>query len=410
MARVTIVGLHYSPERSGNAPYTTSLARGLTAAGHRVHVVTGFPHYPEWKRHDGYTGWRRPEIREGVSIMRLQHYIPRKPTGLRRLVMELTFGFRAVMANWEHPDVIILVSPALLSTGLAAVRARLSRNRTPFLVWVQDLYSRGLVETNMATGPVASLALRLESAILGSADGIVAIHERFRTYIVNTLGVVTGEVRVIRNWTHLPTSPGDGQLEFRNKMGWHDDDIIVLHAGNMGKKQGLMNVVEAARLAEREGSSVRFVLMGDGNQRAGLESASAGLKNVSFVDSLPGPDFMTALTAADILLVNELPGVKDMSVPSKLTSYFNAGVPVLAATDSGSVTAEEVTAADSGLLVPADNPAALLNAAESMAADQDGLKRMGANGLQFRLNELSEEAAMATYNDFVTSLASSRSR
>lgn len=410
MARVTIIGLHYSPERSGNAPYTTSLAEGLSAAGHRVHVITGFPHYPEWKRHDGYTGWRRPETRRGVSVMRLRHYIPRKPTGLRRLVMELTFGLRVVAASWKQPDVIILVSPALLSSGLAAIRARLSRNRVPFLVWVQDLYSRGLVETNMATGPAAQLAVKLESAILGSADGVVAIHERFRNYIVNTLEVVTREVRVIRNWTHLPPSPQSGQSEFRIKMGWHRDDIIVLHAGNMGKKQGLLNVVEAARLAEQEGSRVRFILMGDGNQRAGLESASEGLRNISFVDSLPGSDFQTALTAADILLVNELPGVRDMSVPSKLTSYFNAGVPVLAATDAGSVTAEEVANAGGGLLVAANDPSALLNAAESMASDPDGSKRMGAKGLEFRLNELSEETAIATYNDFVSSLVLSRSR
>ena len=67
-------------------------------------------------------------------------------------------------------------------------------------------------------------------------------------------------------------------------------------------------------------------------------------------------DFQVALSAADFLLVNELPGVKDMAVPSKLTSYFNAGVPVVAATDDGSVTAAEIATSGGGVRVDAACP------------------------------------------------------
>ncbi|MDQ0819794.1 colanic acid biosynthesis glycosyl transferase WcaI [Arthrobacter sp. V4I6] len=283
------------------------------------------------------------------------------------------------------------------------MRARLSRKRTPCLIWVQDLYSRGVVETSMATGPFARLAIRLESSILGSADGVVAIHERFRTYITDTLGISGREVRVIRNWTHLPPAPATGQQDLRERLGWKDHETIVLHAGNMGKKQGLENVVAAARLAEAGNSAVRFVLMGDGNQRPALELAAAGIGNISFVDSLPDAEFQTALTAADVLLVNELRGVREMSVPSKLTSYFNAGVPVLAATDPGSVTAEEIVSAAAGVRVDADNPAALVAAAEALGSDESFSRELGENGLKFRQLTLSEATAMAKFGDFIHS-------
>jgi glycosyltransferase involved in cell wall biosynthesis len=403
MTRITIIGLNYAPERSGNAPYTTNLAKNLAAAGHSVSVVTGFPHYPEWQRQQGYDGWQQTESLDGVRIKRLRHYIPRKPTGFRRILLELTFGLRVVTARWDKPDVIILVSPALISTGLAALRARLSWKRTPCLIWVQDLYSRGVVETKMATGPFARLAIRLESAILGSADGVVAIHERFRTYITDTLDISGQDVRVIRNWTHLPPAPATGQQDLREKLGWKADETIVLHAGNMGKKQGLENVVAAARLAEAGKSSVRFVLMGDGNQRPALERAAEGIGTISFVDSLPDAEFQTALTAADVLLVNELPGVKEMSVPSKLTSYFNAGVPVLAATDRSSVTAEEIASAAAGVRVDADNPGALVAAAEALGSDEGFSRELGENGLKFRQLTLSEATAMAQYDEFIHS-------
>ncbi|MDR6414878.1 glycosyltransferase family 4 protein [Pseudarthrobacter sulfonivorans] len=408
--RITILGLNYAPEPSGNAPYTTSLAEGLFAAGHSVHVVTGYPHYPEWDLRAGYTGWMKTEIINGVTVKRLRHHIPRHPTPLGRLHMELSFGFRLMFARWQKPDVVLVVSPALFSCALAILRIRLRPNRPAVGIWIQDLYSRGVSETGTGGRRSAQLATSLESTILNAADGVAAIHERFKRHMVVSLGVPENRVEVIRNWTHLPTSPTSGIAEMRTQLGWASSDIVVLHAGNMGKKQGLENVIEAARIAGARGSSVRFVLMGDGNQRRRLEELARDVPNITFVDPLPGHTFQVALAAADVLLVNELPGVKDMAVPSKLTSYFNAGVPVMAATDSDSVTAHEIETSGGGVRVDAAVPLALVETAESLAREPAIAARMVENALRFRHETLSESAAVAHYDEFITSLASSRGR
>jgi glycosyltransferase involved in cell wall biosynthesis len=176
----------------------------------------------------------------------------------------------------------------------------------------------------------------------------------------------------------------------------------------MGKKQGLENVIDAARIAERRRSHVRFVLMGDGNQRQHLESLASGVGHIDFVDPLPGAEFQLALCAADILLVNELPGVKDMAVPSKLTSYFNAGIPVIAATDDGSVTAFEISASGGGVRVDAADPTALVEAAEQIGQDPIRASQLGVRGQRFSRDTLNETAAVQHYDEFITSLASSR--
>ena len=88
---------------------------------------------------------------------------------------------------------------------------------------------------------------------------------------------------------------------------------------------------------------VRFVLVGNGSQRDDLQQrADAHATTTQLLPPLADGDFTDILQAADILLVNELPGVAEMAVPSKLTSYFAAGRPVLAATDSTGITAQEV--------------------------------------------------------------------
>ncbi|MEQ4518746.1 glycosyltransferase family 4 protein [Pseudarthrobacter sp. B907] len=345
---IAILGLHYAPESTGNAPYTTGLAEGLADAGHHVKVITGFPHYPEWRLQEGSGEWSRHEIKNGVELTRLRHYVPARPKIAGRLLMELSFGLRLIFADWGKPDVVIMVSPALFSTGMAQCRVRLTFRRPLAAIWVQDLYSRGVVETGSVKGYLASALATIESRILKSADGVVAIHDRFASHLVDGLGVAPEQVEVIRNWTHLPERDPADRLQTRRDLGWADDEIIVLHAGNMGAKQGLENVVSAARISDARASRVRFVLMGDGNQRRRLEAIGRDVYRLNFLDGLPTGRFQAALEAADVLLVNELPGVRDMAVPSKLTSYFSSGVPVLAATDADSVTAAEISESGGG--------------------------------------------------------------
>ncbi len=404
-AQAMIAGLHYLPERTGNAPYTTGLATGLAERGRQAFVLTGFPHYPEWKRHAGYRGWKMTERLQGVLVTRLNHFVPSNPRGFARLWMEVSFGLRVATARWGSPDAVVLVSPALLSTGLALLRARLLREKSPVVIWVQDLYSLGMTETGTSGSSGAKVMAWIESRILRSADGVVVIHDRFRKYVTEQLGVEPARVKVIRNWTHLKPFHLEDREASRASFGWAPDDVVVLHAGNMGAKQGIDNVVEAARLADCDASAVRFVLVGDGNQRARLQEHARGIERIEFVDSLPGTRFQEALAAADVLLVNELPGVKEMSVPSKLTSYFSSGVPVLAATDEGSVTAEEIATAQAGLRVNAGDPAALVRGAEALAADKEQGGRFAENGRRFMETTLSEEHAIATYDRYLTHLA-----
>ncbi len=68
--------------------------------------------------------------------------------------------------------------------------------------------------------------------------------------------------------------------ETRARFGWADGDQVVLHAGNIGLKQGLEQVVDAARLAAGRGDPVRFVLSGGGNQAGAIRAAATPVGRV----------------------------------------------------------------------------------------------------------------------------------
>ncbi len=400
--RIELLGLNYAPEPTGIAPYTTGIARFLADAGHDVRVVTGFPHYPSWKRSGPYRG-RRVDERDGdIRITRMWHPVPQRPTGAARIGMEAAFAAAAGTVRLEAaPDVVLAVSPALLTVGAALRRAAAAG--APVGVVVQDLYGRAMAETGLMGGRAAAGSARLESGLLRRADGVVAIHDSFRRSLT-TLGVAPERITTIRNWSHIDQHHGDARA-LRRALGWRPDEVIALHAGNMGAKQGLETVIEAARLADRRGLSVRVVLLGTGHQRAHLEALGRGVSTLQFLDPLPRGDFETALAAADVLVLNEQPGITEMCVPSKLTSYFTAGRPVVAATSPLSAATTEIATSGAGVAVTPGEPAGLLDAIVQLAGDEAEALAMGLRGQLYARDVLGADAARRRYVTWVERLA-----
>ena len=404
-ASVLFIGLNYAPEPTGISPYTAGMAEGLAELGWRSHVITTYPHYPWWRVPAELESLPRRSVVRGVLVERVPCRVPSVPSALRRALFEIGFGVRATFSRWGDPAVLVLVSPALLASRILALRARLTG--VPVVTWVQDIYTLGVAEVGSGARSARVIGA-IERSLLQASRLVVAIHPRFRTALQQRLQVTT-PVEVVRNWSHVPDLRNGQRAAFRERQGWAPDEYVVLHAGNMGAKQGLENVVHAARVASERGSRVRFVLLGDGNRRSALESLGPDPR-LTFIDPLPDSEFHDALLAADALLVNEVPGLTDMSVPSKLTTYFATGRPVIAAVGEESTTRAELHDAGAGIWVPAGRPSDLVDAAEELAGSADSGARLGESGRRYRERLLTESAAVSAFARLISGVRAERGR
>ena len=403
--RIVIVGINYAPEQTGIAPYTTQAAEHFAAQGHSVKVVTGIEHYPSWTVPTGARLRRREiNLNNAVEVTRLRHYVPRKQSASRRAAYELTFGLHASRALRGPADVVIAVVPSLLS-ALAAQRYA-ERAGAKFGVWVQDLMGQAAAQSGIAGGESIARATRaIERRVLGNADAVAIVSEGFRAH-VERASVSNDRIMYLPNWSHVapPKAKRDAMRAF---LGWPEDTIIALHSGNMGLKQGLENVVEAARIADQDmpgARPVHFVLMGDGNQRERLQELAANVRSISIKPPADADTYVDVLAAADVLLINEREGVKDMSLPSKLTSYFAAGRPVIAATEPTSTTAEEIRRAGAGWVIPPENPTALITAVRQATSDRDRARAAGLRGQAYASAFLSRSGGVRNCLTFLAGL------
>lgn len=399
--RIHVIGLNYAPEPTGIAPYTTALAEDLAQRGHNVHAVTGFPHYPQWRRDPAYEGLTMTYQKRGVWIRRLRHPVPSGSVGAGRLWMELVFALRVLITPLPRPDVALVVTPSLLSVAAVLVRSRLTR--TPTGVVVQDLYGRAAAETGSLGSTMTSVVASIEGWLLRRASGVNVIHDSFSRHVL-AMGVSQGRLRHIRNWTHTTFDVDEDAVRRRRLQLGAADQIVAIHAGNMGVKQGLENLVDAGREAARRGLPIKFILLGDGSRREHLAASAAGLRNVEFRPPAAAEEFYETLMAADVLLLNELPGVVEMSVPSKLTSYFASGRPVVAAVDARGAAASEMTDAGAGPVVPSGDTEALLAAIMELAADPLRGQAHGVRARQYAEHTLGAQAALDAYAAWVLEL------
>ena len=128
--KLLIYGLNYAPEPVGIGRYTGELATWLAARGHQVRVITAPPYFPQW--HAQGNRYRR-EHRDGVSIWRCPLWVPRKPTGLTRLLHLASFALSSLpvlLLQWRwRPQVVLTVAPAFFcapSALLLAAHAQLA--------------------------------------------------------------------------------------------------------------------------------------------------------------------------------------------------------------------------------------------------------------------------------------------
>jgi glycosyltransferase involved in cell wall biosynthesis len=164
-----------------------------------------------------------------------------------------------------------------------------------------------------------------------------------------------------------------------------------------------MNVVDAAALTA--GSRLRWVLVGDGEDKAALVDSvrRRGLEEiVRFVPFQRDEDMTAMFAAADVLLLNQLRAVKDTVIPSKLLTYMSAGRPAIAAVNGSSQGAEILREAEGGLIVAPEDPAALAGAARwFMALRPEQLGAFGARNRAYAEVHFDQRKILAAHEHFM---------
>jgi colanic acid biosynthesis glycosyl transferase WcaI len=399
--RVRFLCTNYTPEKNGMAPFATGLCERFAKQGHEVTAIVAFPYYPAWRVWDGYRGrLSQTEHINNVRVRRTWHFVPKRPSGLlQRLTHDLTFTLSVFLSGLFSGgfDVICCVCPPPTVALAAYLLSKV--HRKPYVIILTDLAS----DAAMATGILKDgLAVRMARAIEGfgyrQADRVVCICDGFVEKLTER-GIAPDRLKLIPLWGDTEkVYPIVAATKFRQAHEITGNQFLIMHTGNMGKKQGLMDVVRAAELS-KDREDVVWLLVGQGEERGALEEAirQRHLRNIRLLPLQPEDSLAEMYSAADILLLHQKAAVVESVIPSKLLTYMAAGRPVLAAVSNKSETARYVERAKCGRIIHSEDPIALVETALSLRADCALREKLGSNGRAYVLEHFTKDKILREY-------------
>lgn len=377
--RVIVWGINYAPEITGIAPHNVALCEFLQSKREAVEMVTTFPYYPAWRKspQDRHLLFRTDRI-NGVRLHRCWHFVPERVSAWKRIVHEATFILTSTLRvlSLKRADIYVIVSPPLLLGVAAWFVTRLKR--APFVFYVQDLQPDAAVGLGMLRAGWFTRALYwLEAFAYKHATRVSGISEE----IVDAFrrkGVPEEKLILFPNGVVIPDQlPATGSFRARN--GFAADGFLAIYAGNLGVKQGLDILLDAAERL-RDQSKIRIILCGDGAERVALEKAvqDRHLANVSMLPLHFGRAYQELLVDADVSLITQQSGSGNAFFPSKLLVTLAHGSPVVTVADEESALARAVKEGRFGVNVPPGDVAKLAQTFRELAPAS--LRQWGENG------------------------------
>ena len=401
MARFLVFGANYWPEPIGCAQYTTPYAEALVDAGHAVTVIAAYPHYPSWSR-EAVRLLPSRHGSNGVSLIRVPVAIARPSSMPGRAALESSYGAAALAASatLRNVDAVVGVVPFLSAGVAAAVTARMRRTRHGILV--QDLMSAtarqgGVPGAARAGGAVA----HVERLFLDASR--VAVVARGFEHPVRELG--TTEVDYLPNFSLL-RGPRSTPAATRDWLGIPREAFVAMYSGNLGYKQDFGSVLDAAEAVGTVDTTIAFVIIGEGSQRAWIEGevTRRRLANVLLRPLQAEEELPDVLSAADVLLAPQRPTEVDMSVPSKLTAYLSAGRAVIAGASATSETARIVEESRGGIVVEPSDGSALAHALLELRSHPDASTAFAEAGRTYAEAAFARGPALARFVSWAESL------
>ena len=401
-ARILVLNQYYWPGVEATAQLLAQLCEAL-ARDYDVTVVTGHLH-----------GHQLPdeEERNGVRIVRVRSTTYERSQLHHRAANYGSYLGESIRAalRGERPDLVLCMTdpPVVGDIGLVVAR----RFDVPLLVISQDVFPEIAERVKRLEHPLVLGALRkLVGLYLRRADRVVAIGETMKLRLVHK-GAREGRIEVIPNWVDTSEIQPHPRRNTWSAARGLDDELVVMHSGNIGHAQDLDTLVRAATFL-RDLDRLRIMVIGFGARHGELTRLAQRLevtRTVQFLDYQPREQLPLSLATGDLHYVGLARGLSGFVVPSRLNGILAAGRPALVSADADSEIVRIVEEVGCGIVVPPGRPELVASVIRDVAEGRLSLVGMGDLGRAWVEREADREVAFDRYRRVVADVVASSSR
>ena len=258
-------------------------------------------------------------------------------------------GYSSLMIGKRYIDAINKAIPAvkfnliLYSTPpitfVSVIEKIQKRDNAYAYLLLKDIWPQGPIDIGALTetgvkGLVTRYFKRKEQKLYEISDFIGCMSENNRKYLIEKSGVDKNKIEICPNSIKVRNRLEFDKDEIRRSNGLPIDKTIFVYGGNLGVAQGIDFIISC--LEKNEENKDSFILIvGSGTEYNRLAQwfEKSNPQNSKLISHLPKEEYMKVMAACDVGLIFLDHRFTIPNFPSRLLSYMEGEMPVLAATD-----------------------------------------------------------------------------
>lgn len=237
-------------------------------------------------------------------------------------------------------DLVLYPTPPITFVG--AVEYVKKRDRAKTYLMLKDIFPQNAVDIGILSksgikGLLYRFFRRKEKKLYQISDYIGCMSQANVDYVLKhnpelparKVGICPNSIEALDK-----SVTSDVRRKIREKYGIPLDRAVFVYGGNLGRPQGIPFLLEALK-TQKEQKELYFLVVGDGTEYPLLEqySRTAQQENFKLMQRLPKEDYDTLVGACDVGMLFLDHRFTIPNFPSRLLSYMQAKLPVLACTD-----------------------------------------------------------------------------
>lgn len=315
----------------------TDLLREFFKNGHSVYAIS-----PVERRKNQATKLLKTDK---ATILRLRIGNTQKTNiiekGVSTLSIEPLFiaGIKKYFSDVKFDLVIYSTPPITFCNAIEFVK---KRDGAKTYLLLKDIFPQNAVDLGMMSksgikGLIYKVFRNKEKKLYRISDYIGCMSQANVEYVLKHNPEINPEkVEICPNSVEVVDMSVDKKArdEIRRKYDIPIDKKVFVYGGNLGKPQGIDFMIECLKSQEKN-KEVYFLIVGDGTEYGKIEAYVENDKptNVRLMKRLPKEDYDKMVAACDVGMIFLDHRFTIPNFPSRLLSYMQAKIPVLAVTD-----------------------------------------------------------------------------
>lgn len=363
----------------------TDLMKEMKARGNEVYVVT--PIEKKYRQETSLT-----DI-DGLNVLKVKTGNLQKVNKIEKGISTLMLEKQLIKAIDEYLgdikfDLIVYSTPPI--TFSKAVNHVKQRDGASTYLMLKDIFPQNAVDMKMfkENGLLYKFFRKKEIDLYNVSDYIGCMSQGNVDFVLNHNNFIPKDkVEILPN-TITPINQeklsDSNKREIRNKYNIPTNRTVLVYGGNLGKPQGIDFLIECIKHNEKR-SNTFFLIIGSGTEYTKLDNyiKKNNIKNTALYSYMPKEDYDNVVKACDIGLVFLDKRFTIPNIPSRILTYMEFGMPIIAATDKNTDLGNIVESGEFGLWSESKSVENFYSNVDKICRDKQLVKTMGINGRKY---------------------------